>query len=261
MLGSSIRCWIQQLQEAQAALAEQEARSRTAEADLKAAQLAQRHVRLKLKGRFHYAAQSRRAAVSTEPPLAKELPPGCRLYEGTIAEWEAAEALAQLEELIHGDTPDPRVSSITSGQKDKKRKQLKMEEGELGLFKSFKDALGEAGEAAGRELCEYNVISSLPTCTKQDIHWDYDPDRVRYARRKPASAILALQHGSRLYVYDSALKMEVTVLVPPGATLVFDGDVAHRGASYAGLNTRVHMYLDVASVKRDRDYVWFPDED
>ena len=51
------------------------------------------------------------------------------------------------------------------------------------------------------------------------------------------------------------------MLVPPGAILVFDGDVAHRGASYAALNTRVHMYLDVPAVKRDReDYVWFPDK-
>ena len=68
---------------------------------------------------------------------------------------------------------------------------------------------------------------------------------IRRPRRKPCSAILALQPGSRLYVYDTLLKHDVTVLIPPGAILVFDGDVAHAGASYATPNTRVHVYLDV----------------
>ena len=39
--------------------------------------------------------------------------------------------------------------------------------------------------------------------------------------------------------------------------LVFDGDVAHAGAAYSELNTRVHVYLDVCGVKRERDYTWF----
>ena len=247
------------LQATKVELEAQAEQARTAAAELDAVRRAARPVRLKLRGRFYAASQSRRVAVTTEPPLAEELPPGCRLYEDAIPAWEIAASLAHLEQIIHGDQPDPRVSSITSGQQDKKRKQLKMEQGELGLFKSFKEALVDAGEAHGRELLEYNAISSLPGCTKQKLHWDYDPDRVRYARRKPCSAILGLQQGSRLYVYDTHLKREVTVLVPPGGVVVFDGDVAHRGASYAALNTRVHVYLDVAAVRRDQDYVWFPD--
>ena len=138
--------------------------------------------------------------------------------------------------------------------------QLKMQEGEVSIFSSFKRALVEADEARGRILGEYNTIRSLPSCAKQDLHWDYDPDVVRYMRtRKPCSAILGLQQGARLYVYDTALRHEVTVLVPPGAILLFDGDVAHRGASYAGVNTRVHLYLDVPRVKRDQDFTWFPE--
>ena len=30
------------------------------------------------------------------------------------------------------------------------------------------------------------------------------------------------------------------------------------GASYAGPNTRVHLYLDVPGVSREQDYTWFP---
>ena len=62
---------------------------------------------------------------------------------------------------------------------------------------------------------------------------------------KPCSAILGLQPGARLYVYDPALCCDVTVLVPVGHILLFDGDVAHAGACYATTNTRVHVYLDV----------------
>ena len=110
-------------------------------------------------------------------------------------------------------------------------------------------------------MSEFNIINSQPTCTKQDRHWDYDPDKVRYRTTcgpiKPCSAILGLQPGARLYVYDTDLEHEVTVLIPPGAILLFDGDVAHRGASYASMNTRVHLYLDVPRVRRERDVVWF----
>ena len=49
----------------------------------------------------------------------------------------------------------------------------------------------------------------------------------------------------------------MTVVPPPGAILLFDGDVAHTGASYAGGNTRVHLYLDVAGVVREHNVTWF----
>ena len=250
----------EQAVKAQAAAAKQEAAAKEAAAALEAARLAQRHVRLKLKGRFYTASRSRAVAVSPEPPLALQLPAGCRLLEGAIPEWEAAAAVAELDELFDGPQRDARVRAITAGQKDLKRMQLKMQEGEVSIFSSFKRALVEADEARGRILGEYNTIRSLPSCAKQDLHWDYDPDVVRYMRtRKPCSAILGLQQGARLYVYDTALRHEVTVLVPPGAILLFDGDVAHRGASYAGVNTRVHLYLDVPRVKRDQDFTWFPE--
>ena len=95
----------------------------------------------------------------------------------------------------------------------------------------------------------------------QDRHCDYDPVLTRYdgARRrrvKPCSAILGLQPGARLYVYDPALCCDVTVLVPVGHILLFDGDVAHAGACYATTNTRVHVYLDVPGVRCEKDVTW-----
>jgi hypothetical protein len=243
--------------EARAAATEQERLAKVAKAELEAAQLAERRVRLKLRGRFAAARISRVVAAPPEPPLARELPAGCRLYEGAIPDWEAADALDQLGQYF---SKDKRVKTITAGQRGNKRRQLKMQAEELSLFQSFKDVLADAGELKGRDLGEFNAIRSEDSCIKQDRHWDFDPDLVRYIRRprrKPCSAILALQPGSRLYVYDTLLKHDVTVPIPPGAILVFDGDVAHAGASYATPNTRVHVYLDVEGVRREKDVTWF----
>jgi hypothetical protein len=94
-------------------------------------------------------------------------------------------------------------------------------------------------------------------CPQQQLHWDYDPGMVEMVRRKPRSAILGMDKGTRLYVYDEELEREVLVPIPPGSILLFDGNVAHRGADYAALNTRIHFYLDVQRVKRAENVTWF----
>ena len=111
-------------------------------------------------------------------------------------------------------------------------------------------------------LSEFNVIHSVLACKAQVSHWDFDPDHVKYdgtrlLQRKPRSAMLSLQPGTRLFVYGPVLGHDVTAVVPPCAILLFDGDVAHAGASYAGGNTKVHLYLDVAGVVREQNVTWF----
>jgi hypothetical protein len=249
-----------------AAAAEERQRAEQAAAELQAAELARRPVRIKLQGRFFGSVRGGRAAAPPpEPPLAEQLPDGCRLLEGAMFEWEAADAKAQLDELFARKPKDPRVIPITAGQHDLKRLQCKLglvDADEFPVLKSFVKALADAGETAGRRLHEFNAIRSMPACQKQDRHWDYDPVRVRYdggrhRRVKPCSAILGLEPGARLYVYDPALKRDVTVLIPVGAILLFEGDVAHAGACYATPNTRVHVYLDVPGVRRETDVTWF----
>ena len=67
---------------------------------LEATLLAQRRVRLKLKGRFHAAVRSRAVASAPEPPLRLRLPaPGCRLLEGALPEWEVSDGLAHRSSL------------------------------------------------------------------------------------------------------------------------------------------------------------------
>ena len=122
--------------------------------------------------------------------------------------------------------------------------------------------LRERGELEGRACAEFNLLHSLPGCKQQKLHWDYPLDQVEgledAGRKKPVSVILGMEHGARLVVRDEELGRCVVVRLAPGDVLVFDGDVAHAGASYCECNLRLHTYLDVPEVVRERDYTWFP---
>ena len=118
--------------------------------------------------------------------------------------------------------------------------------------------LRKSGELDGRSRGEMNALQSLPGCRQQRLHWDFNPDLCEGLRsRKPASVILAMQHGARLMVRNESANATVPIALSPGDVLVFEGDVAHAGAAYCVRNTRVHVYLDVPGVPRERDLTWF----
>ena len=105
----------------------------------------------------------------------------------------------------------------------------------------------KAGELREREASAYNAIHSRRGCRQQDWHTDYNPADVRRKRRKPRSAIMCLETGSRLWIAVDGVAVEVKLEV--GDILLFDGDVVHAGAAYAWANTRLHVYLDVLGVR------------
>ena len=116
------------------------------------------------------------------------------------------------------------------------------------------------GELRGRRIAGVHALHSRAKCTEQKRHWDYNPDLLEGRRTtKPASAILALEPGSRIIFFPNEFLASgrVPTLLNPGDLLVFDGDVSHAGASYALPNTRVHVYLDVPGLKREAGVVWF----
>jgi hypothetical protein len=181
------------------------------------------------------------------------LPKGCRLYRSAVAPACAERALPELQRRAEQES---RV--ITAGQGDGKRRQFVVPvEEEIGL--ELLKALHRNGELKGRRQREINILDSMPGCKRQKLHWDYDPGLVAPLgkKQKPCSAILALQSGTRLLVRDEELGEDVAVPLAPGDILVFDGDVAHAGEWYASRNTRVHVYLDVDGVPREKDFTWF----
>ena len=214
-------------------------------------------VRIKLAGRFrasNYVPGAVRIARADNPPA------GCRLIMGVIPVSACPHYALECELLLDklGSLP------IKSGQADEKRRQLALdfEQHPCPIATDIMiPALVEAKELrGGRKIpTQANIIQSKPGCMQQKLHWDYDPNLLQCRPRgvwKPASVILALQEGCRIVVWDVAVGGPVSVHIPPGCMLVFDGDVVHAGSWYVSSNVRVHVYLDVDGMERAPNHTW-----
>lgn len=191
--------------------------------------------------------------IAPSPPdLETPLPPGCRVYRRAIRPSIIGRTLPDIAQRAEAQGRD-----IQAGQTDGKRKQVSLEASE-DIPWALLEVLKQRGELKGRKHSEFNALFSLPGCKQQKLHWDYNPDLCEGIRRKPCSVILALEDGARLIVRDEVKGSRVPVVLSVGDVLVFDGDVAHAGAAYCAQNTRVHVYLDVPGVPRERDFTWFP---
>lgn len=109
------------------------------------------------------------------------------------------------------------------------------------------------------------AIKSRAGCKEQRAHTDYDPKAADFRRsatlgEHPYSAIFALEKGTSFVVYGPAStatrRTRRLVSLERGDLLIFRGDVVHAGAAYRKPNTRVHVYIDHARVRRDRDMSW-----
>lgn len=183
-------------------------------------------------------------------------PPGCRIYHRALKRANCLLAEPELTTrcLSGGE-------NIRAGQSDGKRKQVDLTY-EDKIACELHAVLQATGELDGRNPVEWRALHSQSRCKKQRLHYDYQPDQCRSegkpaSFRKPCSVIAALQDGARLLVWDAARRATETVVLNAGDVLVFDGDVGHAGADYHVGNTRVHVYLDVPSVDRDPDNVWY----
>jgi hypothetical protein len=109
----------------------------------------------------------------------------------------------------------------------------------------------------------FSFMQSLPGGLSQQPHQDYsdedrDTVRRRYPESVPASAILALEPGTRLIVYDGCFDVARHRRlreddIPPGFVILFRGDLFHAGSGYSDFNYRLHCYLHFANVE------WVPD--
>lgn len=198
------------------------------------------------------AAQAEQGAMEEEP---YETPvPGCRIYRGAIPLETIEPAVPRLREraLQQGE-------AVTAGQGDRNRVMAEVPPNDE-LSGQLRDKLRALGELRGRDWNGAHVLHSKAKCHEQKRHWDFNPDLLEGRRkRKPASAILALEPGARVIFFEDEYMAtgKVPMLLNPGDLLVFEGDVSHAGASYAQPNTRVHVYLDVPDIKREQDVVWF----
>jgi hypothetical protein len=187
----------------------------------------------------------------------RQAPAGCRIYRAAVSR-----AMCQREAPGLTARALEQGEAITAGQSDGRRVQVDLAVEKEVAASALYDVLKRHGELAERIPMEWRAINSKPGCKEQGMHFDYNPDLVEgretplCPKRKPASVCLALEDGARMMVFDRELGKKVTVVLSAGDVLVFDGDVEHAGARYCTSNTRVHVYLDVADVKRVGDYTW-----
>ena len=122
-----------------------------------------------------------------------------------------------------------------------------------------------AGLLQGRATADWRVLHAQDGCLAQGLHTDYevgDPMYPSPQSRQPAGGVLAVMDGTTLDVgvpcSDGTGEYTRTTLhVPVGWAVIFDGDVVHAGSAYATENTRVHLYLDVATFKRVPGYTCY----
>ena len=86
----------------------------------------------------------------------------------------------------------------------------------------------------------------------QSWHYDFCPSRVKDEQAAggltPFTVLVALSPRCSLFVRGSEAQ-EVKVNLSAGDAIIFDGDVAHAGDTYAELNFRAHWYVESKHLK------------
>ena len=99
------------------------------------------------------------------------------------------------------------------------------------------------------------AIFSYAGCAQQQMHTDYDTDKVKRtiydASRRPLGVLLAIQDGTKLCTLDHG-----TPHMNAGDVLVFESCFVHAGAGYDTDNARVHVYLDSVSGCVPQNETW-----
>jgi len=223
----------------QAGKEEAEAQTAAAEERATAAEREVEHLGKKLAVAASLEPRSTPAEPQRSKDTSVDILPGCRLLCEAVTASVCATALPELEMVAQ--------NADTIFNPDDKRRQMQVDASQSAAA-AMLDALRTAGELRGRRARVFNAIHSRKGCREQPWHTDHDPVPLARMRRKPRSAILALQPGARLLIAVKGVVHEVRLEV--GDILVFDGDVVHAGAAYAEANTRLHAYLDIVGVER-----------
>ena len=125
-------------------------------------------------------------------------------------------------------------------------------------IRSLQKALEENGEMEGRQLSEAHIMFSKNGCEEQDLHYDYDPNVTKNLSAMPRIVLLALQRNNTtsIILYDKNIDNVIVVELHYGDCIVFDADMLHAGAASAHDNVRIHCYLDIEGVPREKGKIW-----
>ena len=131
------------------------------------------------------------------------------------------------------------------------KKRLQKSIYEKNLLRKLKSALNKINVSNDRQMTDVVTLYSKPGCLPQRYHRDYDHHLLFGLKTKPRGVIFALED----FTYFKTPNKIYTLY--SGDILVFDGDLIHAGAGYDKENVRIHAYLDVDDIYREKNRVWF----
>lgn len=109
------------------------------------------------------------------------------------------------------------------------------------------------------------LVSKPGGCLPQRAHTDYRKEAFCKVA-VPLCCLLALEDNTPFDTwpgainFDSSVEREhCTVILNRGDLLVFRGDLVHAGAAFGQRNVRIHAYLDVPGVDREKDVTCYMD--
>lgn len=134
---------------------------------------------------------------------------------------------------------------------DRKRIQYDLDRNST-LFAKIKTRLKTQNLLKNHQIGGIVFLQSKPGCKQQYWHTDYDPDLLYDCSMKPYGSVIALENGTKFETPTHTYHLN------KGDFLMFSGDTVHAGASYEKENTRIHVYLDVPNIRRQKNRTWFP---
>jgi hypothetical protein len=116
-----------------------------------------------------------------------------------------------------------------------------------------------------RRIAEMYALRSLPSCVRQPRHTDSAPEKSLLDQPHedvPLAMLYAIEDNTWLKIWPFDTPYCVLRL-SKGDMVVFRGDMAHCGAEYKEINTRIHAYIDSnkqGSHKRRKGSTWIDDK-
>jgi hypothetical protein len=204
---------------------------------------------------------------------------GFQVFPAMMKEFVSEELIESCKKSCEtdGEVVFNNLKDVNARQNDEKRKQISIDKvgvgGGAGPSKAalFKDALtkklGELELTRKHKVDSMVALLSLPGCKAQLAHTDYTPDALTNAlipEKVPLACLVALTDGTLFDVWPGAIRFvesrsfkAMQSKLNAGDVLLFRGDLVHGGAAWEGdgglgSNVRIHAYLDVEGVKRQK---------
>ena len=139
------------------------------------------------------------------------------------------------------------------------------------VIEKVHDELSTWGSSVHHYVGEATVLRSEPGCRAQVAHCDYVPTPALLSTTDatvPLLLLVALQDNTTFDVWPQSHRLvrrayyakkpigRSRIVLDKGDAVLFRGDLVHAGSDFEASNTRVHLFIDSAAVKRPKDQTW-----